>query len=280
MGTQDDRFISTQGDLVIIRKVAVSAKAISEQPPSAYQSYWRHYDDLQQELGTSWIADYMRRAYEALSGQINGDLPDHIINEALGNYREDLAAEWVGTADNPGPLTRLILGGMAAATEGVERQADMNPLKAGVELNVDWQLLSRQALDFAHQYMYDLIRGLDDTTREKVREAVTAWLESGAPLDDLKKSIEAIFHDSVRADMIAATESARAYNQGAQERWRSLDVLKMTWQTSNDDLVCPICGPMQGAIGEVGKGWTATDGSLVNLPRHPRCRCFSRPMVD
>lgn len=252
-----------------------------DQPPSAYQSYWQHYDDLQQELGTSWIADYMRRAYEALAGQINGDLPDHVIDEALGNYREDLAAEWVGTADDPGPLTRLVLGGMAAATESVGSGADMNPVKAGVALSVDWKLLSRQALDFTRQYMYDLIRGLDETTREQVRQAITAWLESGQPLDELKKSIEAIFRDPVRAERIASSESSRAYNQGAQERWRSLDIQKMAWETNNDDLVCQkICAPMQGLIGEVGKGWIHPTLGLINLPGHTGCRCFARPRLD
>jgi len=43
--------------------------------------------------------------------------------------------------------------------------------------------------------------------------------------------------------------------------------LKM-WVTADDELVCPICGPMHGVTVPV------KDNFPISLPPHPRCRCY------
>jgi len=45
------------------------------------------------------------------------------------------------------------------------------------------------------------------------------------------------------------------------------------WQTRNDEIVCPICGPRHGK--EEGDGWTKDDGP----PAHPRCRCWTNHVL-
>jgi hypothetical protein len=70
--------------------------------------------------------------------------------------------------------------------------------------------------------------------------------------------------------MIAVTEVTRASVEGERAQVRELAaqgvVLVATWQTANDELVCPVCGPRNGR--REGDGWDSPP------PAHPRCRCW------
>ena len=87
-----------------------------------------------------------------------------------------------------------------------------------------------------------------------------------------------------RAFTIAQTESAFAYNRGADEGIRQaqsegyLGTMTKRWSTSGDDSVCSICSSLEGT--EVGmdddfefKGRTLFTGQKMLPPAHPRCAC-------
>ncbi len=87
-----------------------------------------------------------------------------------------------------------------------------------------------------------------------------------------------------RAMTIAQTESAFAYNHGADQGVRQaqekglLGIMKKRWSTSGDDAVCPICAALEGV--EIGmdeefgyKGRTLFPGQKKLPPAHPRCAC-------
>ena len=87
-----------------------------------------------------------------------------------------------------------------------------------------------------------------------------------------------------RAMTIAQTESAFAYNRGADEGIRQaqnanlLGIVKKRWSTSGDDGVCAICSSLEGT--EVGmdesfdfKGKLLFVGQKLLPPAHPRCAC-------
>lgn len=87
-----------------------------------------------------------------------------------------------------------------------------------------------------------------------------------------------------RALMIAQTESAFAYNRGADEGIRQaqaqnyLGTMVKRWSTSGDDRVCDICNSLDGT--EVGmdddfefKGKVLFPGQKMLPPAHPRCAC-------
>lgn len=138
-------------------------------------------------------------------------------------------------------------------------------------LGIDWNLVNRDALKWAEQYAYELVGGVNDTTRQVLREKVAAWIESGAPLDALKESLAPWFGEE-RATLIASTEVTRAFASGNKEAWAASDVVTgWTWQTANDELVCDICGPLDGKDHEMNDDMP---------PAHPRCRCWAAPRVD
>ena len=87
-----------------------------------------------------------------------------------------------------------------------------------------------------------------------------------------------------RAMTIAQTESAFAYNRGADEGIRQaqaegyLGIMKKRWSTSGDDAVCELCASLEGV--EVGMdsdfnigGRLLFRGQHMLPPAHPRCAC-------
>lgn len=87
-----------------------------------------------------------------------------------------------------------------------------------------------------------------------------------------------------RAMTIAQTESAFAYNKGADEGIRQaqaegyLGVMKKRWSTSGDDRVCELCASLEGmevdmdADFNIG-GKLLFRGQHMLPPAHPRCAC-------
>lgn len=87
-----------------------------------------------------------------------------------------------------------------------------------------------------------------------------------------------------RAQMIAETEMAFAYNNGADEGMKQaqekgyIGKVKRVWSTADDELVCEICGGLDGVAIEMDeefdfKGRDLYAGQKQTPPAHPRCRC-------
>lgn len=87
-----------------------------------------------------------------------------------------------------------------------------------------------------------------------------------------------------RAMMIARTESQDAVQHGQTEAWsQAVDrglvdpaESEEEWLTAEDEVVCEICGPMDGDRVPLGEQFTTGDGRTVNQPGsevHPGCRC-------
>jgi SPP1 gp7 family putative phage head morphogenesis protein len=71
-----------------------------------------------------------------------------------------------------------------------------------------------------------------------------------------------------RAEVIARTESMRAYSVARDERFRAAGVGQVRWWATVDDRTCPLCRPRAGQLYPRGAGLT---------PLHPRCRCTLTP---
>ena len=86
------------------------------------------------------------------------------------------------------------------------------------------------------------------------------------------------FYSEERARQLAVTEVTRAFAEGNMAAWRAAGVIeKRRWNTNNDELVCPVCGPLAGQV----RGLDDEFGDGIPLPpAHPRCRCWITPVVD
>lgn len=241
--------------------------------PDGYLDYWKDYDALQTSLGGAWLNDYMRAAWDTLQGHINAKLDKDDVLKVLADFQPDLEAAWIGTEDKPGAMLQLALAGMAAGQAAIQQGNVANPQKPTTKaaIEIDWAMLSEEAVAFVKQYLPTLIRNINATTVRDVQAAIQAWIESGAPLDDLTKSLEGIFTDSTRAALIAQTESTRAYAEGTMQRYRAAGVETVKISNVNDSHVCPICNDAASKSYPIG--------AVPTLPLHPGCRCYARAVI-
>jgi len=162
--------------------------------------------------------------------------------------------------------------------------AEIEPLG----IAVDWTLPHTQAADWARKYSGNLVKGITKTTKERIRGNIVDWMDSGEHLNALTRTLMTDHGFSrQRAQLIAATETTKAYARGqiiaAQELesggWFESD---KEWQTARDDIVCPICQPLDMVrVRGTKTPFDSLIGPLQSPPAHPGCRCglATRPVV-
>lgn len=167
-----------------------------------------------------------------------------------------------------GVLDELLI---IALTEGVA--GGVEALPAALRVLVDFDHVNQNVLRYASDYKYSWVKGINETTRAQTQQAIADWIKEGTPLDALEAKLSTIY-SSARAERIAATEVTRVYAQGNMEAWESTEVVDgAVWMTGRDDLVCPICGELDGT--HIGAG--DIDAAP---PAHVGCRCWVQPYVN
>ncbi len=145
---------------------------------------------------------------------------------------------------------------------------------ANLGLAVDMDLVNAAVLDYSRTYVNDWWSSLEATTREGMRKAIVAWQETGLGergLPDLVDALEPLF-GTARAERIAVTETTRLFNEGNKLAYASAGLSEVEYQTARDDLVCPICGPLNSQRFPLG--------SAPAPPRHVNCRCALLPVAN
>jgi SPP1 gp7 family putative phage head morphogenesis protein len=171
-----------------------------------------------------------------------------------------------------GYVSELLIGTLIDGMGG-----GVDALPANVRVLVDWDWLNQSALNYARTYRYSLIKSITDTTRRQVQQAMQEWINSGAPLSSLEAQLAPIFGE-VRAAMIAATETTRVYAEANVMAWDSTGVVDgRKWMTAEDDLVCPICGALDGEERANGEAFAP---DIQDPPGHVNCRCWINPIVS
>ena len=149
----------------------------------------------------------------------------------------------------------------------------------GVNIGFDPTLTNAEASRWAKQYTTGLIRDIDETTEKAVRRVVADFIDTPAmTIGDLTSQLP---FKGYRAKMIAVTETTKSYAEGQLEtgrrlakEWPGVRVVKK-WHTNRDDIVCEICGPMDGQEVGIDEQFTTGLGDKVDAPPvHPNCRCW------
>lgn len=151
-----------------------------------------------------------------------------------------------------------------------------------LNIGVDSQMVNQAAADWARGYTDDLLIQLGSTSEALVGEALAQWIETpGATMGDLVGLLSPRLAGNVaRADLIAVTETTRAYASGEMGAYQAAGVERWRWNTNNDELVCPICRPLNGRVAEIGQPFGEFRGvAFDGPPSHPGCRCWVSPVV-
>lgn len=178
----------------------------------------------------------------------------------------DQEAYW---AEQRGPLTDAISDSLVSIAD-LGASAGRAAL-GEIPIHVNWDLVNANATDWARQYSAQLVREIEPTTREAVRQAVADWTASGEAVPQLAERIQAMTDpfgrqpfSSARARLIAQTESTNAFASGNNIAWTAAGVapaafhpaahpgcrcrlqpkrlpdgrMGMVWMTAEDERVC------------------------------------------
>jgi hypothetical protein len=115
---------------------------------------------------------------------------------------------------------------------------------------------------------------IDETTREGVRDEVTAAFEKGMSREELAESLTQYF-DADRAEMIAAQEMKMANSAADMSAWRESGIEGKRWLLSDDhkEENCPddICGK-NAEEGVIPLEQPFSSGDMAE-PAHIGCEC-------
>lgn len=142
---------------------------------------------------------------------------------------------------------------------------------------VDRDHLNTRLIAYARQYKNEWLSKINQASRDYVEQAVTNWLLSGEPLDELVKTLsnqDIGMFSKVRAERIAVTEVTRLFAQANRIAYQESGVVdEFIWMTAEDDLVCNDCDANDG------KQFPLQNMDSM-IPAHPNCRCWGNPVVN
>jgi SPP1 gp7 family putative phage head morphogenesis protein len=165
-------------------------------------------------------------------------------------------------------LRSALLGGIA----GGAAQIDYIPSQTDEQIE-----------GFIRQYAFTAAAGITETSRKFAIAQMIEWQQGRETQQQLIERLAPMFGEN-RARMIAVTETTRAYAEGNIAAWQDSGFVKgKRWMTTKDDIVCPICSPLDGMVVELDSNGftTAVDGfGLTAPPAHVSCRCWLQPFVE
>lgn len=184
------------------------------------------------------------------------------------------AAEDFADRVRPALAVALAMGARAAmqevgkrkASEGEEFAEFLDP-----EMGIMWNVGSPEAQAFLQGHALELAKGINDTTKGRIREVLNIGLREGLGRDDLALRVRGVADDMVewRARLIAQTEVIRAYTQGSLQVYELAGAERKEWLDGQSE-ACQQCQDLDGTTAEL-KGYF--EGGLDGPPAHPGCRC-------
>lgn len=142
-----------------------------------------------------------------------------------------------------------------------------------------------------------LASGVNETTQVRVSALLGTALDEGKTIDEIAKQVkETIGVDGARAETIARTESARAYESGQVAAWKESGVVVgKKWLLAPD--ACEYCRaiarkaevlPLDASFAKVGDTIDGVAGGTLTIgfadvdgpPLHPGCRCSTVPVMQ
>mgnify|MGYP001612911561 CR=1 FL=1 len=236
----------------------------------------------------------IRRLADSLTGQLRLQLKLVI---------DRLAAGGGVTAEEVAKLLSGMDAGLAEKVAAHLRQALLRGAAAGL-LEVPgyagtFDVANPAVEAWLREYTPVLARSMTETSARAIQDIVAERTAAGASIRDIRVAIEAspsFSADGIshRAEMIARTESARAYVEGSIQGWEQAGIKGKIWLLAPD--ACEFCeataAEFSSAIelrksyyaqGETltagGKTMTFDYGSVLGPPLHPNCACTLVPQV-
>ena len=193
-------------------------------------------------------------------------------------------------------------------------EAGLALLPNAIKPLVNEEIFNLAAMNYLRLYQLRDVHNIAETTRRKATQLIQEWLLSGDSLPALEAKLALILGDR-RAAQIAVTEVTRLFAQGNIMLWQSTGVVtSKVWRTARDEIVCPMCGTLDGMVVSLEANFQQSAEDLAfsaqmkkllgpryneetalrraqNMikwhsteveapPRHVNCRCYLQPVVS
>lgn len=146
----------------------------------------------------------------------------------------------------------------------------------GIEIVIpqDISVVDEQTVQVLENLSLDLVKGLSEDMKKRIAFEIRDGLLRGESVRDIARRIrDAANIEKHRANMIARTETIRAFNAAAERRYRMAGVRKFKFVAALDERTCHRCGRYDGKVYELD------DPTAPKPPLHPQCRCSIAPVV-
>lgn len=142
--------------------------------------------------------------------------------------------------------------------------------------------VNSEKLDFLSTYTFDLINGLTEDMKNKLKQILRRGLIENRDLSFISKEISKALEVSLnRAKTIARTETNRIANNGRLEAYISGGVEKIKWVSSIDNRTTDICRELNGQVVKIGENFKLKNGEEISSPpAHINCRSTIVPVFD
>lgn len=224
------------------------------------------------------------------------------IFRAVRSWAEDALKRGVAAIGPDGSFDISALS--SSELEGLLKASISEAFRAGaVSMTAQYSpdsepLTSEAARDYIAQYNFDLVSGVTQTMADQMRTTIDAGLEQGKTINEIQQELtDKIPEVSLnRAEVIARTETARAYQHGSMKQAEELGFDSKEWLLSGNP--CGLCEgadravagkkvPIKEPFFKAGDTIAGTDGKIYVMSRpvmaasdiHPQCGCVGVPMV-
>jgi len=237
------------------------------------------------------------KAKDLLSGSWDKRVADAVRPVLLGVYKAggDRALKQVRRFPKHAAKMVYMPWGVVAESAEVEFAVGAvdEKAKARGAIEIPEWIDDPEVLAALEREMFAFAQGINQTTADALREELLEGMENGEPISQLANRISDLSDEWIegyRSEMIARTESARAYSAGHIEAWRSTGVVdRKVWVAAAD--ACPFCLDMNGTVIELDENfldkgeeqeveWGGKEISMAQdysdvggPPLHPNCRC-------
>lgn len=151
--------------------------------------------------------------------------------------------------------------GLAVADEML---TELNPVRQRIDVSIPIEATVAAAAQ-AKGYLRRHGETFATTATELVAQGIAEGRPTDAITNDLRQRLGVV---KSRADVIARTESLRAYNLASNQYYAANGIDLVLWYATADDVSCGLCAARAGRI------YKRTE---VKVPLHPRCRCVLAP---